>query len=375
MGYNSTASNTNAVAIGNLSTASGANAIAIGTTSIASGSSSTAMGQTAEANGSYSFAIGDSVIANSWKSTSLGSFNNPIVASPTFNWILTDPLLIVGNGIAVNLRKNAMVLLKNGNMGLGIDNPVATLEVAHVSSIGGTAVFRGTTYHSYFNNGSNEDTYIRAGKINRNVILNDIPGGKVGIGTTTPNAQLAFNNDLGRKISLYESPSNSHYGFSIDYGALQIYTDAPAAKISFGYFTNGAFTEKMFLDNNSGTLYVNGTAYTSDVRYKKQITRLQNPIEKIKAINGVEYFMRTDEFPSKHFDNKLQVGLIAQEVEKVLPQVVQTDKEGYKAIDYAKVVPLLVEGIKEQQKQIDALLMHVKEQQKQIDELKKSTKK
>ena len=73
------------------------------------------------------------------------------------------------------------------------------------------------------------------------------------------------------------------------------------------------------------------------------------------AINGVEYYMRTDEFPSKHFDTRLQVGLIAQEVEKVLPQVVQTGMDGYKAIDYAKVVPLLVEGIKEQQNQIDEL--------------------
>ncbi|MEO6540103.1 MAG: hypothetical protein ABIN74_03885 [Ferruginibacter sp.] len=42
----------------------------------------------------------------------------------------------------------------------------------------------------------------------------------------------------------------------------------------------------------------------------------------------------------------MQVGLLAQEVEKVLPQVVQTGTDGYKAIDYAKMVPLLVEAIK-----------------------------
>lgn len=64
------------------------------------------------------------------------------------------------------------------------------------------------------------------------------------------------------------------------------------------------------------------------------------------AINGVEYFMRSDEFPAKHFDDKLQVGLIAQEVEKVLPQAVQTGGDGYKAVDYARVVPLLVEGLR-----------------------------
>jgi hypothetical protein len=100
---------------------------------------------------------------------------------------------------------------------------------------------------------------------------------------------------------------------------------------------------------------VNGTNYPSDARYKKQITPLEHSLEKIMAISGVEYFMRTDEFPSNHFDNKLQVGLIAQDVEKVLPQAVQTGADGYKAIDYARVVPLLVEGMKEQQKEINEL--------------------
>jgi hypothetical protein len=190
----------------------------------------------------------------------------------------------------------------------------------------------------------------------------------VGIGTTDPNAPLAFANATGRKISLYESTLNSQYGFAVEGAQLQIYSDDAAAKISFGYYGGGTFTERMWLNNSSGTLTVNSTAYPSDARYKKQITRLQNPLEKIMAINGVEYFMRTDEFPSKHFDGKLQVGLIAQEVEKVLPQVVQTDRDGYKAIDYAKVVPLLVEGIKEQQQLIE-------KQQMQIDELKKVVEK
>ena len=130
----------------------------------------------------------------------------------------------------------------------------------------------------------------------------------------------------------------------------------------------------MWLNNALGTLTVNSTAYPSDARYKKQITRLQNPLKKIMAINGVEYFMRTDEFPSKHFDQKLQVGLIAQEVEKVLPQVVQTDKDGYKAVDYAKVVPLLVEGIKEQQKQIDQQKQRINALEKEMQLIKEKLK-
>jgi hypothetical protein len=179
--------------------------------------------------------------------------------------------------------------------------------------------------------------------------------GNLGIGITSPNAPLAFANTTGAKISLYESSLNSQYGFAVQGSQLQIYSDNPGAKISFGYFISGVYNERMYLTNSTGILTVNGTNYPSDIRYKKQISTLQHPLEKIMAISGVEYYMRANEFPEKHFDEKLQTGLIAQEVEKVLPQAVQTGRDGYKSVDYAKVVPLLVEAVKEQQKQIDEL--------------------
>jgi endosialidase-like protein/trimeric autotransporter adhesin len=374
MGLGSTASGYYSTAMGS-TIASGSASTAMGYATIASGSVSTAIGSAGHANSDYSVVIGESVIANAWNSTTLGSHNDPIVTSPTTTWELTEPLLIVGNGTSTTDIKNALVILKNGNTGIGFNHPEATMEIARGTGGFGTAAFHGTTHISHFNYSTDEDTYIRAGKDNRNVIINDIPGGKVGIGMSAPNAPLSFANITGNKISLYEGILNSQYGFGVQASQLQIYSDGPGSKITFGYYNSGIYTEKMYLNNSNGHLIVSGTDYPSDARYKKQITRLQNPIEKIMAINGVEYYMRTNEFPSKHFDTKLHVGLIAQEVEKVLPQVVQTDKDGYKAVDYAKVVPLLVEGIKEQQKQIDALLTYVKEQQLQIDELKKMIKK
>ncbi|MEA2107682.1 MAG: hypothetical protein U9P82_13380 [Bacteroidota bacterium] len=53
--------------------------------------------------------------------------------------------------------------------------------------------------------------------------------------------------------------------------------------------------------------------------------------------------------------NKQQIGLNAQDVEKVLPQLVSTDSNGYKSIDYLKLTPVLVEAIKEQQQKINQL--------------------
>ena len=64
------------------------------------------------------------------------------------------------------------------------------------------------------------------------------------------------------------------------------------------------------------------------------------------------------------FGDERQIGFSAQEVEKLFPEVVTTDANGYKSVDYGRLTPVLVEAIKEQQKQIDA-------QQQQIDELRK----
>ena len=71
------------------------------------------------------------------------------------------------------------------------------------------------------------------------------------------------------------------------------------------------------------------------------------------------------------FTDTRQIGFSAQEVEKLFPEVVLTDANGYKSVDYGRLTPVLVEAIKELQKQIDTLLIHDSEQKIQIDELKK----
>jgi hypothetical protein len=80
----------------------------------------------------------------------------------------------------------------------------------------------------------------------------------VGIGTTTPGFPLNFSNTLGDKISLYGNTGN-HYGFGIQGGLLQMYSDAAAANISFGYGSSAAFTERMQIINSGGDgLSLNG---------------------------------------------------------------------------------------------------------------------
>ena len=117
-----------------------------------------------------------------------------------------------------------------------------------------------------------------------------------------------------------------------------------------------------------GSIWANGTTYVSDERFKKNIEPLEQSLEKILQLKGLSYEMRADEFTNMHFGKGQQVGLVAQEVEKVIPEVVSTGPDGYKAIDYAKLVPLLIEAIKTQEennKQTNILM------QQQIDALKK----
>jgi hypothetical protein len=71
-----------------------------------------------------------------------------------------------------------------------------------------------------------------------------------------------------------------------------------------------------------------------------------------------------------NFTNDVQIGLIAQDVEKVFPNLVMTDNNGYKAVSYEKLSVILVEGLKEQQKQIEGQQQIIEKQQAEIDHLK-----
>jgi hypothetical protein len=98
---------------------------------------------------------------------------------------------------------------------------------------------------------------------------------------------------------------------------------------------------------------------SSDCRLKNNLKIISCPTDKVKALSGYEFDWNTRD-QDIHKGN--DVGVIAQEVEKVLPQIVCTRDTGYKAIKYEKIVPLLIEATKEQQCTIE-------KQQRQIDTL------
>jgi hypothetical protein len=93
----------------------------------------------------------------------------------------------------------------------------------------------------------------------------------------------------------------------------------------------------------------------SDVRYKKGFEAFTHTLNKLKEITGQYYYWNQEAFPEKDFTDQRQIGVLAQEVEAVFPEIVLTDKEGYKSVDYSRLTPILLEAIKEQQIMIDKL--------------------
>jgi hypothetical protein len=187
--------------------------------------------------------------------------------------------------------------------------------------------------------------------------------GNVGIGLngSSPSRPLSFPAVLGEKILLYPGGSGE-VGIGVYGNELRLHCDNPGSKVSFGTQDNaGNFTENAKAERNGsfafsifGSLWVNGTTYASDERFKNNISRIETPLQKLLQIRGVEYEMNAADYPQHHFARGRQIGLLAQNVEKIIPEAV-SEQNGYKGVDYARLVPLLIEAIREQEQRIRLL--------------------
>jgi len=132
------------------------------------------------------------------------------------------------------------------------------------------------------------------------------------------------------------------------------------------YFGTSGSVIGLYLESaDNGTLvFANSTGYknikakditatndvisNSDIRLKKDIEPINTPLKKVLALEGVTYKLIDG-------DDKTKIGLIAQQVEPILPEVVVENDEGIKSINYQNIVAILIEAIKEQQKEIKEL--------------------
>ena len=204
---------------------------------------------------------------------------------------------------------------------------------------------------------------------------------RVGIGNTSPEAQLHVEAELGISF-LVDDQINDTSPFIIrDNGDVGVGLFVPDAKmhiigsslqdpallvegVSTGtqdifLFENGAGTERLRLQCD-GDLFLNGSQiHSSDLRLKKNIETISDPLEKVMHLRGVNFDWRQDVDGPRSTNRTM--GFIAQEVEAVIPHLVQENKSGYKAVAYANITALLVEALKSQQYEITALRKMVEE--------------
>ena len=122
------------------------------------------------------------------------------------------------------------------------------------------------------------------------------------------------------------------------------------------------------LDVN-GTIACNTILETSDIRYKKNITPIQTPLQKVTQLKGINYEWKTEDYPEKNFSNGKQIGMIAQDVEKVIPEIVHTDNEGMKSISYDKITAVLVEAMKELNQKNEKAIQELKAENAQLKQV------
>ena len=176
--------------------------------------------------------------------------------------------VLFGHGSS-NSFTEKMRVKGNGNVGIGTNNPTATLDVVRGTGTNGTARFYGTTYASHFNYDVGEETFIRGGKVSSEVSINDLGTGNVKIAVAGGNVGIGTNNP-GFKLEVF-SPG---FGILQNDGTVAVgsYIDATGGWLgtttnhSLNLFTNNTQQARLTTDGNFGIGITNPTATLDVVR-------------------------------------------------------------------------------------------------------------
>lgn len=169
--------------------------------------------------------------------------------------------------------------------------------------------------------------------------------GHVGINNTSPTYRLDVNGNVR-----FTATSKS-----IGFDGASFY---PMSNVDLG--TLGNYWFRIY---STYAIFTYDPIIMSDLNYKTDISNLTGMMEKIKLLRPVTFKLRTDakDIGVDKTTNPLQYGFIAQELKEIFPDMVSTQPNEILGIHYSEIIPVLVQAVKEQQEQIDALSKRVSE--------------
>ena len=296
------------MASGDNTTASGNNATALGNATTASGTNATSLGTNTEAVGENAYVGGNN-------STATGS-----------------------NSIAFGLNTNAI----NANAVAMGENTTASGRTSVAIGRELEASGKHSTAFGYQNIASNDEAFV-AGRLNEANGENSVVLGR----ESEANGENAV--AIGFSVS-----ANADNSFAI--GKNVVNNEHNSIRIGFNKSKHDkpvfcAYNNKVGILNTNPSYHfdtwgkVRGTHFIkhSDKRYKNKVNSLKNSIDKISKLRSVEYFYKNKE--EWVFDDRKQIGFIAQELQEVFPELVYTDNEGFLSVDYVSLIPVLADGI------------------------------
>jgi len=276
-------------------------------------------------------------------------------------WTSSRPITIFKDNVGIGTANPSATLTVNGNLVAGSgslasgSNAVAmgvnTRATGFISTSLGSNT-RASNFYSTAMGASSRASGIASTAMGRNTIASGNFSTSMGYYTT---ASGSYSTVMGNNTTASGSNSTmigkGYNGFS---GWIKL-TNNVSNSFAVGYMSSWSDTTPEFQVRSGQILFNGAVVHSSDRRLKENIKPLpDNTLDKILNMEGVSFNWKEG--------GKKDIGFIAQDVEKVYPDLVYTDKEtGMKSIQYINLIAPLVEAVKEQQKQIEDLKQEVEE--------------
>ncbi len=291
------------------------------------------------------------------------------------------------------------IIDENGQMGLGTSSPdaYAVIEAPEDSNafrvrIGGSTEFLVNRNHGVTIGTNNENSPTDGLYVSGQALF--------GLNTTSSiygsNIKLQVYSENTTNTSLYGIRSRVTGSGSSNYsnGNYGVYGKATDVGFNYGVYgegTGGTYNYGVVGEADDVGVYAIGDMWysgslskASDLKFKKDIKSIDNALDKIGALNPKLYNYKLDEYPYMNFTEKPEFGFIAQEVESVLPELVNTMKQpskyndkgekindsfDFKGVNYVGLIPILTKAIQEQQKMIETQNEKIENLERKLNKL------